>query len=97
MHTPFLRDSLRLTPQQVLQASPAWFPPPARGTLYAVAGADESDEFLRQNALIEEAWGQRIVPVREALLGLNHFTVVDALVQPGHRLNDLALQLMGSS
>lgn len=94
MHTPFLQEALRLTPAQVLQASPAWMPPPARGVLYTVAGADESEEFLRHNALIEQAWGPRVVPVREALLGLNHFSIVEALVQPGHRLNQLALDLL---
>lgn len=97
MQAPFLKDSLRLTPSQVLRASPAWFPAPARGTLYATAGADESEEFLRHNMLIERAWGSRTVPVREALLGLNHFSVLEALVQPGHRLNDLALQLMAQT
>ena len=45
MHTPFLKESLRLTAQQVAQASPAWFPAPRRGVLYTVAGADESEEF----------------------------------------------------
>ena len=94
MHTPFLKASLRLTPAEVLKASPAWLPPPAAGSLYAVAGADESEEFLRHNALIEQAWGKKTVPVCEALAGLNHFSIVEALVQPGHRLNDLALQLM---
>lgn len=97
MNTLFLKESLRLTPAQVLKTSPAWFPPPARGTLYAVAGADESEEFLRHNALIEQAWGEKTVPVREALLGLNHFSIVEALVQPGHRLNDLALRLIGQT
>ena len=95
MHTPFLKDSLRLTPAQVAQASPAWLLAPKNGVLYAVTGADESEEFLRHNALIERAWGSRVVPVREALLGLNHFSVVEALVQPGHRLHQLALQLLG--
>ena len=94
MQTPFLKESLRLTPAQVLKASPAWFPSPASGTLFAAAGADESKEFLRHNALIEQAWGRKTVPVREALVGLNHFSIVEALVRPGHRLNDLALQLM---
>lgn len=97
MNTPFLKESLRLTPAQVLKASPAWFPSPARGTFYAVAGADESEEFLRHNALIEQAWGEKTVPVREALLGLNHFSIVEALVQPGHRLNDLALRLISQT
>ena len=97
MHTPFLKDSLRLTPEQVAQASPAWLPAPKQGVLYTVAGADESAEFLRHNALIEQAWGSRVVPVREALLGLNHFSVVDALVQPGHRLHQLALRLIAAT
>ena len=94
LHTPFLKESLRLTAAQVFKTSPAWFPSPAAGTFYAVAGADESEEFLRQNALIEQAWGKKTVPVREALVGLNHFSIVEALVRPGHRLNDLALRLM---
>ena len=94
MQTPFLKESLRLTPTQVAQASPAWLPAPKRGVLYSVAGADESEEFLRHNALIEQAWGQKTVPVREALLGKNHFSVLEALVDPDHRLHGLALQLL---
>lgn len=97
MHTPFLKDALQLTPAQVALASPAWLPPPEQGVLYTVAGADESEEFLRHNALIEKAWGPRVVPAREALLGLNHFSIVEALVQPGHRLHQLALQLLAAT
>ncbi|WP_372824202.1 alpha/beta hydrolase [Polaromonas sp.] len=97
MRTPFLKDSLRLTPAQVALASPAWLPPPKNGVFFTVAGADESAEFLRHNALIEKAWGPRVVPVREALLGLNHFSIVEALVQPGHRLHQLALQLVAAT
>jgi arylformamidase len=95
-HTPFLRDSLRLNAQQVRQASPAGFPAPpvvdGRGALVAVAGANESEEFVRQNARIQQAWGAEVVPVCEALPGLNHFSVLDALVQPDHRLHKLALK-----
>jgi arylformamidase len=94
MQTPFLKESLRLSPAQVAQASPAWLPAPKSGVLYSVAGADESEEFLRHNALIEQAWGQKTVPVREALLGKNHFSVLEALVEPNHRLHSLALQLL---
>jgi arylformamidase len=94
MQTPFLKESLRLTPAQVAQASPAWLPAPKSGVLYCVAGADESEEFLRHNALIEQAWGEKNVPVREALLGKNHFSVLEALIEPQHRLHSLALQLL---
>lgn len=96
--TPFLRESLRLTPAQVKQASPALFPAPAvregRGQLFSVAGGNESSEFLRHNTLIRSAWGDAVVPVCEALPGLNHFSVLEALTQPGHRLHRLALDLL---
>ena len=94
MHTPFLKDSLRLTPAQVRQASPAWLPSPKKGVLYTVAGADESEEFLRHNTLIAQAWGSRAVPVCEALPERNHFSVLEALVKPEHRLHRLALDLL---
>jgi arylformamidase len=96
MHTPFLQPSLRLTSEQVALASPARLPPPAQGTLATVCGADESEEFLRQNRLIQEAWGERVVPVCEALPGLNHFSVLEALAQPDHRLHAIALRLLRS-
>ena len=92
--TPFVKDSLKLTPAQVLQASPAWLPAPEKGVLYSVVGADESEEFLRHNALIAQTWGSQVVPVSEALTSLNHFSIVEALVQPGHRLQQLALKLL---
>jgi arylformamidase len=98
--TPFLKDSLRLTPAQARKASPAFLPRPkvtqGRGVLYAVAGGDESAEFLRQNQLIRDVWGQKAVPVCEALPGLNHFSVLEALIEPGHRLHALALELLSN-
>jgi arylformamidase len=94
MQTPFLKASLQLTPAQVALASPAWLPAPKSGVLYSVAGADESEEFLRHNALIAQAWGPKTVPVCEAVPGKNHFSVLEALVEPEHRLHRLALQLL---
>lgn len=99
-HTPFLRDSLRLTPGQVRLASPAWLPKALpdceeeRGVLLSVAGGAESAEFQRQCQLIRDTWGEAVVPICEILPGLNHFSVLDALIQPRHRLHNLALQLL---
>ncbi len=94
VHTPFLKDSLRLTPADARRASPARLPAPRQGQLYAVAGGDESAEFLRQNGLIQQAWGPHVVPVCEVLPGLNHFSVLEALAEPGHRLHQLAMRLL---
>lgn len=92
--TPFLQPVLQLTPRQVAQASPARLPVPAQGVLFTVVGKEESPEYLRQNQLIQAVWGGERVRVCEALSGLNHFSVLDALVQPNHRLHQLALDLL---
>lgn len=94
MTAPFLQGVVNLTPAQVQQASPALLPAPGQGTLYSVVGGDESTEFHRQARLIQRAWGRRRVPLVESLAGLNHFTVLESLAQPGARLNQLAWTLL---
>ncbi len=92
-HAPFLQCDLRLTPRSVRRLSPAGFAPP-RGRLIAVVGGDESEEFLRQNALIRAAWGEHAVPVCESLPGANHLEVLEKLADPGSRLHLHALPLL---
>ena len=96
--TPFLEDSLRLTPAHAKKCSPAWMPNPGvvagRGLFYSVAGGLESAEFLRHNGLIQTAWGRQTVPVCEALPGLNHFSIVESLPASGSRLSALLLELL---
>jgi arylformamidase len=94
MRTPFLQSTVGLTPEHVLQASPARLPAPRHGTLYSVAGGSESTEYHRQNRLIQDAWGARRVPVCELVPERNHFSVLDALVEPSHRVHQLALDLL---
>jgi arylformamidase len=90
--TPFLQKDLRLTPASARRLSPVRLPPPA-APLYAVAGGQESQEFLRHLRSIEDAWGQTCVPVSETIPGTNHFTVLDELARPGSRLHHLAMAL----
>ena len=92
--TPFLQGDLRLTPAAVRRLSPAFFPRP-RGPLAALVGADESEEFLRQNQLIRDQWGPSTVPVCESLPDCNHFTVMHDLVDPAGRSHAHAQRLLG--
>jgi arylformamidase len=93
---PFLQVSLRLTPEDAVRASPAWMPRPLHGgVLTSVCGGDESAEFLRQNQLIQQAWGKDVVPVCEALPGLNHFSILEALAESDSRLHQLCCELLG--
>ena len=93
--TPFLQGDLRLTPSQVARLSPAFFPRPKAGKLFTTVGGDESEEFLRHNQLIRDQWGPTAVPVCESVSGMNHFTVLESLVDPAGRLHELALRLLG--
>lgn len=94
MHTPFLKDTLQLTPEQVRLASPALLPAPRRGVLYTVVGGDESAEFIRHNQLIQQAWGKKVVPVCETIPGKNHFSVLEDLTAPWTHLHQLASRLV---
>jgi arylformamidase len=77
-HTPFIAKDLRLTAASARRLSPALYPAP-EGTLVAVVGGDESEEFIRQNELIRRAWGPAAVPVCETIPGTHHLNVVHDL------------------
>ncbi|MBU2409914.1 MAG: alpha/beta fold hydrolase [Gammaproteobacteria bacterium] len=89
-HTPFLADALRLSDAEAVRLSPALWPAPAQGKLYAVAGGNESEEFVRQAQVMQEAWGPAIVPKCEILPRLDHFSIVDSLADPEQALHALA-------
>ena len=93
-HAPFLASDLRLDAASARRLSPARLPAP-RGPLYAVVGGDESEEFLRQNALIRAAWGEEAVPVCEGVPGRHHIDVLFELADPRARLHRLGLSLLG--
>ena len=90
-----VQADLQLTPAAVRRLSPAFFPRPKGSKLYAAVGLDESEEFLRQNALIRDVWGPTAVPVCETLPGRNHFSVVEDLADAKSRLHALALRTVG--
>jgi arylformamidase len=92
--TPFLAADLCLTAASAHRLSPALMPAP-RGPLYAVVGAEESEEFLRQNTLIRAAWGEAVVPVCETIPGTHHLNVLHELADAKARVHRLALDLLG--
>lgn len=92
--TPSLQASLRLSPQDVARCSPAWLPAPRTGKVYCVAGGDESEEYHRLNHLLQQRWGQAVVPKAELLSGDNHFSILQGLCSPKKRLHQLAMELL---
>ena len=93
-HAPFLAPDIGLDAASAARLSPALMPAPP-GPLAAVVGAQESEEFLRQNMLIRERWGAACVTVCEALPHRNHMNVLHDLADPAARLHHIALGLLG--
>jgi arylformamidase len=81
--------------QAARAASPLFWQAPARLSLDAVVGEDESAEFYRQSRTIVELWGKAGVATRFGTVpGANHFTAIAPLAEPNSpmvlRLKQLA-------
>ena len=78
--------ALRLDEREAAALSPIHWPVPNGSTpggtvLDCIVGSDETSEFVRQSRDMADVWGTKGVETRfEALPGLNHFTVLDPLL-----------------
>jgi arylformamidase len=85
---------LRLDDDEARRVSPLHWAIPSGRTFDAVVGALESREFLRQSKAIADGWGARGATTRyEEIAGTNHFTVVDALADPGSAMTRRVAEL----
>ena len=92
-HVGWLNGDLRLDEAAALKASPAALPPATRAPLALAVGGLESSEFKRQNALLAARW-KRVLAEDLPMPGTDHFTVIDALGQPGSGLFAATRRLM---
>ncbi len=73
--------------------SPIFWPAPQGRALDSVVGGDESSEFLRQSRIIVDAWAKGNETRYEAIPGMNHFTVCDAMMNPDSAMVDRLVAL----
>jgi len=90
-----MAQDLRLDEAEARHVSPLFWPAPKARPFDAVVGSLESSEFLRQSRIVADSWGNAGAQTRyEAIAGMNHFTVIDALADPQStmvgRLTELA-------
>jgi arylformamidase len=72
----------KLTEASARAISPLFWPAPKGKAFDAVVGGIESSEFLRQSKVIADAWAKDNETRYEAIPGMNHFTVCDAMSDP---------------
>lgn len=82
MHTA-MNATLRLDETEACAESPALLEPAPRARLVAYVGGLERPEFLRQSALITQAWSDRVAEASYvAEPDRHHFNIIDALSAP---------------
>ena len=95
-----IAKALRLRHEEARRISPRFMKPPSftahhlvtpGAGLHCVVGAAESGEFIRQSRDFATAWGGSF----ETLPGLNHFTVLEPLLDPGSSLVNRAVTMAG--
>jgi arylformamidase len=72
----------KLDAAEARRVSPIFWPAPQGRVLDAVVGGIESPEFLRQSRTIADAWKAGNETRYEAIPGMNHFTICDAMTDP---------------
>jgi arylformamidase len=90
-----INKALRLDQTAATAASPLFWNAPARGSLDAVVGGNESAEYFRQSQTIVERWGAAGIATRFGTVpDANHFTAIAPLADPDapmvRRLKELA-------
>lgn len=87
-----MKDTLRLTEDEVAQESPALQIPRKGARVTCVVGAEERPEFLRQTALLANIWhGLGAETAAIGLPGENHFSIIAGLESPDGALSRLLL------
>jgi arylformamidase len=82
-----MNAQLRLTPETAAAESPVLHTPLPGIPVTAWVGGDERPEFLRQSALLREAWAADL----EVAKGRHHFDVIEDLCAPDSGLTDALL------
>ena len=84
----------KLDAAEARRISPLFWPVAKNRVLDAVVGGIESAEFLRQSRIVADGWRERGVETRyEAVPGMNHFTVCDAMSDPKSGMVDRLAEL----
>jgi arylformamidase len=90
-----LNDLVGMDEAEARALSPMFLPPVSRAPMTVVVGGTESEEFHRQANEFAETWRNVGVPADVLVApGRDHFTVLNALAEPGHDVFAAATRLL---
>ncbi len=89
-----INKALHLNHAAARAASPLFWKAPARCSLDAVVGENESAEYFRQSGTIVDLWGGAGVATRFGVVpNANHFTAIAPLADPSSPMVSRLVQL----
>jgi arylformamidase len=91
IHTS-INDALRLTGESAETLNLMRTEPRCAAPLLLAVGGDEPEEFHRQSGELAKSWAT-LRPNVLSLAGINHYTIVDELAEPGALLNGEVLAI----
>ena len=90
----YLNQSLRMDTAMALRNSPVLLVPSAKCPLTIVVGDNETDEFLDQSRELYHCWKESIPAEIVELQGLNHFSILETVLDPTSGLYQVMSRLM---
>jgi len=90
----YLNQTLQMDARTALRNSPVQLVPFAQCPLSIVVGSDETDEFLDQSREFYNCWKETIPAEITELPGLNHFSILETMLDPASGLYQVMARLM---
>jgi arylformamidase len=92
-----MNRTLRLDADEAERESPALLAPLSAASVSCWAGDGERPEFVRQNALLSEAWrGKCAYSAAHLVEGRHHYDVIDELANPGSEMVEALVNPSGA-
>jgi arylformamidase len=92
----YVNEAVAMSEVEIADLSPARHRPMRDVPVSILAGAEEAGEFLRQSALLAEAWRPHLSSVEMSVLeGRDHFDIMHGLARPGDPLLEAVMRQAG--
>jgi arylformamidase len=89
-----INQVLKMDTETALRNSPVHLLPATRYPLSIVVGSDETNEFLNQSKELYTCWKESIPTEIIQVQGLNHYSIIETMLDPRSCLHQAMLRLM---
>ncbi len=89
-----INDVLHLDTEETLRNSPVHYAPSTESPVSIIVGGDETPEFLDQSRELYACWKAHIAVEILEPEGINHYSIVETILDPESTLHRVILRLL---